>query len=60
MTTQAVEDELRGELRDELTRALRRLPELGTGELTFTAFDRLLTVAGRPTFERALTDAAGG
>ena len=30
------EDELRGALREDLTRALRRLPELAAGELTFT------------------------
>ena len=40
MTTKAVgdkpESELRGELRDELTRAIRRLPELASGELAFT------------------------
>ena len=36
MTSPAAEEELRGALRDELTSALRRLPELATGELTFT------------------------
>ena len=43
MTTEAVEDELRGELRDELTRALRRLPELARGELSFTALSGGIT-----------------
>jgi thiamine kinase-like enzyme len=36
MTSPPIEEELRGALRDDLTRALRRLPELATGELTFT------------------------
>ena len=36
MTSPPTEDEPRGALRDDLTRALRRLPELATGELTFT------------------------
>jgi thiamine kinase-like enzyme len=34
-TSPNVEEELRGALRDELTSALRRLPELAEGELTF-------------------------
>src|SRR5689334_10088067 len=33
--TSNTEEELRGALRDDLTSALRRLPELATGELTF-------------------------
>jgi thiamine kinase-like enzyme len=35
MTSPPIEEELRGALRDDLTRALRRLPELATGELSF-------------------------
>jgi thiamine kinase-like enzyme len=37
------DDELRGELRDELTRALGRLPELAGRELTFTALSGGIT-----------------
>jgi thiamine kinase-like enzyme len=64
MTGTAVEDELRGELRDELTRALRRLPELGTGELTFTALSGGITnrnylVAGAPDGSRFVVRLAG-
>ncbi|HKG18730.1 MAG TPA: choline/ethanolamine kinase family protein, partial [Candidatus Limnocylindrales bacterium] len=36
MTSPPIEEELRGALRDELTSALRRIPELAHGELTFT------------------------
>src|SRR5829696_9053841 len=36
MTATPIVEELRGALRDDLTRALRRLPELAAGELTFT------------------------
>jgi thiamine kinase-like enzyme len=36
MTSAAAEEELRGALRDELTSALRRLPELAAGELRFS------------------------
>jgi thiamine kinase-like enzyme len=36
MTSPPIEEELRGALRDDLTRALRRLPELATGQLAFT------------------------
>jgi thiamine kinase-like enzyme len=64
MTTTAVEDQLRGELRDELERALRRLPELGTGELTFTALsggitNRNFLVAGAPDGARFVVRLAG-
>ena len=64
MTTPAVDDELRGELRDELTRALRRLPELGTGELTFTALsggitNRNFLVSGAPGGARFVVRLAG-
>jgi thiamine kinase-like enzyme len=43
MTSSSAEDELRGALRDELTSALRRLPELARGELTFTALSGGIT-----------------
>ena len=64
MTTPAVEDELRGELRDELTRALRRLPEIGTGELGFTALsggitNRNFLVSGAPGGARFVVRLAG-
>src|SRR5829696_728500 len=36
MTATPIVEELRGALRDDLTRVLRRLPELAAGELTFT------------------------
>ena len=43
MTTQAVEDELRGELREELTRALQRVPELAGRDLSFVALSGGIT-----------------
>ena len=43
MTSPPVEEELRGALRDELTGALRGLPELAHGELTFTALSGGIT-----------------
>jgi thiamine kinase-like enzyme len=43
MTSPPIEEELRGALRDELTAALRRLPELASGELTFTALSGGIT-----------------
>jgi thiamine kinase-like enzyme len=43
MTSPPIEEELRGALRDELTGALRRLPELASGELTFTALSGGIT-----------------
>jgi thiamine kinase-like enzyme len=43
MTSPPIEDELRGALRDELTNALRRSPELARGELTFTALSGGIT-----------------
>ena len=57
-------DELRGELRDELERALRRLPELGTGELSFTALsggitNRNFLVDGAPGGARFVVRLAG-
>jgi thiamine kinase-like enzyme len=64
MTTEAVDDELRGELRDELTRALRRLPELARGELTFTALsggitNRNFLVTGAPDGSKVVVRLAG-
>ena len=64
MTSPAVEDELRGELRDELTRALRRLPDLGDGQLTFTALsggitNRNFLVDGAPGGARFVVRLAG-
>ena len=64
MTSPAVEEELRGELRDELTRALRRLPELGPGELSFTALsggitNRNFLVDGAPGGARFVVRLAG-
>jgi thiamine kinase-like enzyme len=50
----AVDDELRGELRDELARALGRLPELARRELTFTA------LSGGITNRNFLVRASGG
>src|SRR5262245_56421864 len=52
-TSPVVEEELRGALRDELTRALRRLPELGDGELRFVPLsggitNRNFLVTGAP------------
>ncbi len=52
-TPEPIEEELRGVLRDDLTSALRRLPELGTGELRFTALsggitNRNFLVTGAP------------
>jgi thiamine kinase-like enzyme len=43
MSSPVAEEELRGALRDELTSALRRLPELAAGELTFTALSGGIT-----------------
>jgi thiamine kinase-like enzyme len=43
VTSTPIEEELRGALRDDLTRALRRLPELAGGELTFTALSGGIT-----------------
>jgi thiamine kinase-like enzyme len=64
MTSPAADDELRGELRDDLERALRRLPELGTGELSFTALsggitNRNFLVSGAPGGERWVIRLAG-
>src|SRR3989454_6690306 len=64
MTTEAVEDELRGELRDELTHALRRLPELARGELAFVALsggitNRNFLVTGAPDGSKYVLRLAG-
>jgi thiamine kinase-like enzyme len=64
MTADAVEDELRGELREELTRALRRLPELARGELSFTALsggitNRNFLVTGAPDGSKYVVRLAG-
>jgi thiamine kinase-like enzyme len=64
MTSDAVEDELRGELRDELIRALRRLPELARGELAFTPLsggitNRNFLVTGAPDGSKFVVRLAG-
>jgi thiamine kinase-like enzyme len=43
MTTPAIDDELRGDLRDQLARAMQRVPELAGRELTFTALSGGIT-----------------
>jgi len=55
MAAAAAEEELRGALRDELTSALRRLPELAAGELAFTALS-----GGITNRNFLVTGAAGG
>src|SRR6266850_4154652 len=64
MKADTVEDELRGELRDELTRALRRLPELARGELTFVPLsggitNRNFLVTGAPDGAKFVVRLAG-
>ena len=64
MTSPSIDDELRGALRDELTSALRRLPELGSGELSFTPLsggitNRNFLVSGGPGGERFVVRLAG-
>jgi len=64
MAIPALEGELRPELRAELVRALRRLPELGEGELTFTALsggitNRNFLVGGSPGGSRFVVRLAG-
>ena len=54
MTSLAIQEELRGALRDELTRALRRIPELADGDLSFTA------LSGGITNRNFLVAGAGG
>ncbi|MEA2672841.1 MAG: hypothetical protein QOI92_33 [Chloroflexota bacterium] len=63
-TTPAADDELRGELRDDLERALRRLGEFGNGELSFTALsggitNRNFLVSGAPDGARFVVRLAG-
>jgi len=43
MSSPAVDDELRGELREELTRAMQRVPDLAGRELTFSALSGGIT-----------------
>ena len=43
MTTPAIDDELRGDLRDHLTRAMQRVPELAGRGLAFTALSGGIT-----------------
>jgi thiamine kinase-like enzyme len=64
MTSTPIEEDLRGALRDELTGALRRLPELARGELTFTALSGGITnrnylVSGAPDGSRYVVRLAG-
>jgi len=64
MSSPAAEEELRGALRVELTSALRRLPELATGELTFTALsggitNRNFLVTGAPDGSKYVMRLAG-
>jgi thiamine kinase-like enzyme len=64
MTSPPIEEELRGALRDELTSALRRLPGLGGGELTFTPLsggitNRNFLVTGAPDGSRYVVRLAG-
>jgi thiamine kinase-like enzyme len=64
MATPVVEELLRGALRDQLTRALRRLPELASGDLTYTALsggitNRNFLVAGAPDGSRYVLRLAG-
>ena len=64
MTSAPIEEELRGALRDELTRALRRLPELATGELRFTPLsggitNRNFLVTGAPDGSKVVLRLAG-
>jgi len=53
MTTPIADDSFRGELRDELTRAMQRVPDLAGRELSFTA------LSGGITNRNFLIDAAG-
>jgi thiamine kinase-like enzyme len=64
MTSETTEEELRGALRDELTSALRRLPELTTGELRFVPLsggitNRNFLVTGAPDGSRFVLRLAG-
>jgi thiamine kinase-like enzyme len=53
MTTPAMDEELRGELRDELTRAMQRVPDLAGRDLSFVA------LSGGITNRNFLVTAAG-
>src|SRR5690349_24298126 len=60
----AAEEELRGALRDDLTSALRRLPELASGELTFLPLsggitNRNFLVTGAPDGSKYVIRLAG-
>jgi thiamine kinase-like enzyme len=62
--TSNIEEELRGALRDDLTSALRRLPELARGELTFMALsggitNRNFLVTGAPDGSKFVVRLAG-
>ncbi len=64
MTTPAMDDELRGELRDHLTRAMQRVPELAGRELSFTALtggitNRNFLVVAEGTADRYVIRLAG-
>ena len=64
MTSPAAEEELRGALRDDLTGALRRLPELAAGDLTFTPLsggitNRNFLVTGAPDGSKYVIRLAG-
>ena len=64
MPSPAAEEELRGALRDELTSALRRLPELATGELRFVPLsggitNRNFLVTGAPDGSKYVLRLAG-
>jgi thiamine kinase-like enzyme len=64
LTSPPIEEELRGALRDQLTSALRRLPELASGELTFFALsggitNRNFLVEGAPDGSRYVIRLAG-
>ncbi len=64
MTSPPIEDELRGALRDDITGALRRLPELGSGKLTISALsggitNRNFLVDGAPDGARFVVRLAG-
>jgi thiamine kinase-like enzyme len=59
-----IEEELRGDLRDDLTHALRRVPELAVGDLTFTPLsggitNRNFLVAGAADGSRYVVRLAG-
>jgi thiamine kinase-like enzyme len=64
LTSTPIEEELRGALRDQLTSALRRLPELSAGELSFTPLsggitNRNFLVSGAPDGSRYVLRLAG-